>query len=233
MTSEAKPIREIRINPVVPAEAVLVATARAMRPREAEKPAERDTRERVDSCPFCRGNEARTPPTVAAWPTEAEWEVRVVENLFPVLGADGRGGPLVLGLQQAIDGYGRHEVMIDHHHHGIALHEMSATHLALLLTAYRERMRALYASDARLRYVLAFKNFGKAAGASIGHTHSQLIAMPVVPQNVQDEFAHARTYHARHGHCIFCSLIDEALTYEATIYDRNSGEVRRKIDVGQ
>jgi len=233
MHGEAKPIREIRINPVVPAEAVLVATARAMRPREAEKPAERDSRERVERCPFCRGNEEQTPPTVAAWPDGPAWEVRVVENLFPVLGADGRGGPVILGLQQAIDGYGRHEVMIDHHHHGIALHEMSAAHLVLLLTAYRERMRALYASDPRLRYVLAFKNFGKAAGASIGHTHSQLIAMPVVPQNVQDEFAHARGYHAKHGHCIFCSLIDEALTYEATIYDRDSGEVRRRIDVGQ
>jgi len=157
----------------------------------------------------------------------------VVENLFPVLGADGQGAPLVLGLQQAIDGYGRHEVIVDHPHHGIALHEMSTAHLALLMTAYRERMRALYASDPRLRYVLAFKNHGKAAGASIGHTHSQVIAMPVVPQNVADEFAHARSYHARHGHCIFCSLIDEALTYEATIYDRDSGEVRRRIDVGQ
>jgi UDPglucose--hexose-1-phosphate uridylyltransferase len=230
---ESKPLREIRINPVVPAEAVLVATARAMRPREAEQPAPRDARERVAECPFCRGNEARTPPTVAAWPRSGDWAVRVVENLFPVLGADGGGGPLLLGLQQAIDGYGRHEVIIDHPRHGIALHEMETAHLVLLLTAYRERMRALYASDARLRYVLAFKNYGKAAGASIGHTHSQVIAMPVVPQNVQDEFTHARAYHARHGHCIFCALVDEALTFEATVYDRDSGEVRRRIDVGQ
>jgi UDPglucose--hexose-1-phosphate uridylyltransferase len=28
-------------------------------------------------------------------------------------------------------------------------------------------------------------------------------------------------------------LVDEALTFEATIYDRESGKVRRKIDVGQ
>jgi UDPglucose--hexose-1-phosphate uridylyltransferase len=58
---------------------------------------------------------------------------------------------------------------------------MSEEHLALLLSTYRSRMEQLYHSNDRLKYVLLFKNFGPAAGASIGHTHSQIIAMPVVP----------------------------------------------------
>jgi len=229
----SRPVREIRINPIVPTESVLVATARGMRPKEAEKRLERDTRTLVETCPFCRGNEERTPPAIAVYPEEQEWEVRIVPNLYPVLGDDSPGTSLSFGLQQVIDGYGRHEVVIDHAHHGIAIHEMSRDHLSLLFGIYRQRMADLYASDPRLRYVLVFKNFGPAAGASIAHTHSQIIAMPVVPENVQNEVHHSHLYHRKYNQCVFCSLIDEALTYEATIYDRDSGEVRRKIDVGQ
>lgn len=226
-------IREIRINPIVPSESVLVATARSMRPKKAEELAPRDTRKHVETCPFCPGNEDKTPPQITAYPKEGAWALRIVENLYPVLGDDRSRNNLNFGLQQTIDGYGRHEVIIDHHEHGRAIHEMETAHLALLFTAYRDRMRQLFEGDARLQYVLVFKNFGPAAGASIAHTHSQLIAMPVVPENVHNELANSLMFYQKHHRCIFCSLIDEALTFEATIYDRDSGEIRRKINVGQ
>ncbi len=226
-------IREIRLNPVVPSESVLVATARNLRPKKAEAPAPRDTREHVDSCPFCTGNESLTPPQIAAFPAEGPWAIRIVENLYPVLGDDRENPNFLFGLQQTIDGYGRHEVIVDHPAHGIAVHEMAEPHLARLFEAYRTRMQQLYRSNPRLRYVLVFKNFGPAAGASIAHTHSQIIATPVIPDNVQAEVAHSRAFFAKHHRCIFCSLIDEALTFEATLYDRDSGEIRRRISVGQ
>ena len=233
MSDQPESIREIRINPIVPSESVLVSTARGMRPRKEEAPAPRDTRKHVDRCPFCRGNEEMTPPTVAVSPESGDWQVRVVENLYPVLGDESNSGNIVFGLQQAIDGYGRHEVIIDHPEHGIAIHEMSEDHLFRLIGTYRDRIRTLYAADERIQYVLIFKNFGPAAGASIAHTHSQVIAMPVVPENVYNEVVHSRQYFEKNRQCIFCSLIDEALTFEAKIYDRESGSVRRKIDVGQ
>ena len=235
MAEEQKVIREIRLNPIVPSESVLVATARSMRPKKAEEPAPRDTRKHVDTCPFCRGNETKTPPAIATYPKTGSdaWDIRIVENLYPVLGDERENPNLTFGLQQTIDGYGRHEVIIDHSAHGIAIHEMSVPHLAMLFGAYRERMQQLYQSNARLRYVLIFKNFGPAAGASIAHTHSQVIAMPVVPDNVQAEVENSHVYFRKNHHCIFCTLIDEALTFEATIYNRDSGEIRRKIDVGQ
>jgi UDPglucose--hexose-1-phosphate uridylyltransferase len=233
MSNSSDAIREIRISPIVPSESVLVSTARGMRPRKEEAPAPRDTRKHVPRCPFCTGNEHMTPPTVASWPGDENWQVRVVENLYPVLGDDSQSSNLVFGLQQAIDGYGRHEVIIDHPEHGIAIHDMAEDHLYYLLGMYRDRIRELYAADSRIQYVLVFKNFGPAAGASIPHTHSQVIAMPVVPENVYNEVMHSRQYHAKNRQCIFCSLIDEALTFEATIYDRESGSVRRQINVGQ
>ena len=233
MTEKTQSTREIRINPIVPSESVLVATARGMRPKKAEEPAPRDTRAHVDTCPFCTGNEHMTPPEIAHFPADGDWQVRIVENLYPVLGDDRMDTGFSFGLQQTIDGYGRHEVIIDHSQHGIAFHEMSEAHIAQVFSAYRERMEQLYRSDERLRYVLVFKNFGPAAGASIPHTHSQIIATPVIPENVMTEVLNSHAYYQKHRQCIFCSLIDEALTFEATIYDRTSGEIRRKIGVGQ
>jgi len=235
MTIEKPPgqLREIRINPIVPTESVLISTARGMRPRKAEEKVERNAASHVETCPFCRGNEDKTPPTIEAVPEEADWKIRIVENLYPVLGDDNPNANLAFGLQQVIDGYGRHEVVIDNPNHGIMIHEMTQEHLCSLFQTYQQRMQRLYENDPRLKYVLVFKNFGPAAGASIPHTHSQIIAMPVVPENVQNEVFHSRTYYKKFNHCVFCSLIDEALTYEATIYDRSSGEVRRKINVGQ
>jgi UDPglucose--hexose-1-phosphate uridylyltransferase len=232
-TESKRLIREIRINPIVPTESVLVATARSMRPKKEEPPAPHDARPHVESCPFCRGNEDKTPAPITTIPKEGAWQIRIVENMYPILDDDSENPNFAFGLQQTINGYGRHEVVIDNASHGIRIHEMTDRHLAVLLTAYRNRMEQLYQSNERLKYVLVFKNFGPAAGASIGHTHSQIIAMPVVPRNVQAEVRHCTVFYGKTHQCIFCSLIDEALTFEATLYDRESGELRRKINVGQ
>src|ERR1700690_1925473 len=107
--TQSKIVREIRINPVVPGESVLVATARSMRPKKEEAPAPHDTREYVEPCPFCRGNEAMTPAPIARVPSDGDWKLRIVENLYPVLGDDSENPNFSFGLQQTIDGYGRHE----------------------------------------------------------------------------------------------------------------------------
>jgi UDPglucose--hexose-1-phosphate uridylyltransferase len=222
-----KVIREIRIDPIVPTQSVLISTVRGKRPRQDETPLSRDLREYVETCPFCRGNEHNTPPASFQIPDTGEWNIRIVENLYPILDDDPLIPGLPPGMQQAIEGYGYHEVIIDHSNHGITLHQMSEKHLSLLLDVYRDRMRTLYKTDPRIRYVLVFKNFGKAAGASMPHSHSQIIAMPIVPHNVQDEVQCSQTFYQKTGTCIFCSLIDEALSLETTAYKRDSGKIRQ------
>lgn len=224
-------IREIRIDPVVPTESVLVSTVRGQRPRKKEEPAPRDTRSHVDTCPFCQGNEHMTPPDIMSCQENGQWSIRIVENLYPVLSEDARSNAVSEGLRQTIDGYGRHEVIIDHRNHGIAVHQMSEQHLAQLFSVYQQRMKQLYDNDERLRYVLLFKNFGPAAGASIPHTHSQLIALPVVPENVQAEVHFSSAYYREHHRCVYCALIDDAMSFTATVYDREHGESQRQLNV--
>ncbi|MGD8568056.1 MAG: DUF4931 domain-containing protein [Gammaproteobacteria bacterium] len=224
-------VREIRIDPVVPTESVLVSTVRNLRPRKKEEPAPRETREHVTECPFCVGNESKTPPSIEEYRSNDQWIIRIVENLYPVLRDSAQAPTFNEGLRQAIDGYGRHEVIIDHFNHGIAVHEMDEDHLRRLFYAYQQRMMDLYRGDPRLRYVLVFKNFGPAAGASIAHTHSQIIALPVVPENVQAEVHFSSAYYRQHHHCVYCALIDDAMAFSATVYDRETGESQRQLHV--
>jgi UDPglucose--hexose-1-phosphate uridylyltransferase len=223
-------VREIRIDPIVPTQSVLISTARGKRPHPSEPSPPREMREYIDTCPFCRGNEHLTPPATFQTPLEGEWQIRIVENLYPIFGDDPLLPEPPPGMQQVWEGYGHHEVIIDHPNHGIVLHEMSRQHLALLFAVYRDRMQSLYNKDDRIKYILVFKNFGKAAGASISHTHSQLVAMPIIPHNVQDEVQCSRTFYQRTGTCIFCSLIDEAISFETTIYKHSLSKKRQNYE---
>ena len=135
MNKEIREIREIRIDPIVPTESVLISTARGNRPARKEQLAPRDARAHVDTCPFCRGNEHMTPPALASYPEQEHWDIRMVENLYPVLGDENTGKNITEGLRQIIDGYGRHEVIIDHSRHGVGLYEMTEEHIALLFNA--------------------------------------------------------------------------------------------------
>jgi UDPglucose--hexose-1-phosphate uridylyltransferase len=56
-----------------------------------------------------------------------------------------------------------------------------------------------------------FKNVGAEAGASLGHTHSQIIATPVIPELVESELAGAKAFLARTGRCVFCDLVSREL----------------------
>ena len=76
-----------------------------------------------------------------------QWEIRIVENLFPVLSDRQISQNLSFGLQHVIDGYGRHEVVIDHDNHSIHVDHMSQQHIHALFKIYRDRMQVLYDSD--------------------------------------------------------------------------------------
>ena len=223
--------REIRINPIIPAESVLIATERGGRPGSEKHKTALDGRQFVQDCPFCPGNEEKTPEEIYRFPAQGLWQLRAVRNLYPVFGDDGDSTSLNMGIHHIINGYGRHEVFIDHPQHGIHLTEMTEDHIAALLRAYRDRMSDLYQATENHIYVMVFKNFGPASGGSIPHTHSQIIAMPVIPANVEMELSCSLHFFQQRSRCIFCTLIDEQLVYEATVHDKVKGELQRRINV--
>jgi len=214
---------ELRKDPIT-GRWVIISTDRAKRPTDF-------SRDSVDIkgngfCPFCYGNESKTPPEILAYgrngsgPNTPGWSVRVVPNKFPALGIEGELDRQGEGLFDKMNGIGAHEVIIETPDHRITLANLHEKGIEEVLWAYRERMNDLK-NDRRFRYVLIFKNHGEAAGASLEHTHSQLIALPIVPKRVREEVDSAARYFQEKERCIFCDMIRQELATADRIIAEN------------
>jgi UDPglucose--hexose-1-phosphate uridylyltransferase len=136
----------------------------------------------------------------------AGWELRVVPNQFPVLRVEGSIDRQGEGLFDKMNGIGAHEVIIETPRHDETLATMGDAAVEQVLWAFRERMQDLK-QDRRFRYIIVFKNHGPAAGAALDHSHSQLIALPIVPREVRDEVDGARAHFAAKERCVFCDIV--------------------------
>lgn len=177
---------------------VIVAEGRAARPNEFAP----HGGTAVEVCPFCPGHEDLTPPATAVYPggsTSEPWKVRVVPNKYPAveLSASGDRGEAAVGV---------HEVIIESPAHVTSLSDISDEEARLTFVAFRDRLQALR-QDPRLAYGLVFKNVRAEGGASLEHTHSQLIATSTVPADIQFELAKAGEHRMLHGRCALCDLI--------------------------
>ena len=110
------------------------------------------------------------------------------------------------GLYDRMTGVGAHEVIIESPDHAASLPDLSERRVEDLFWAFRDRILDLK-RDSRLRYVVMFKNHGEAAGASIEHSHSQLIALPVVPIQVREEIDGGLRYFSFKERCVFCDMV--------------------------
>lgn len=199
---------EFRRDPVV-GRWVIIATERAQRPTDF---ATASVPLRADSCVFCPGREGETPPEVLALrpgggaANGPGWTLRVVPNQFPALRIEGELEPSGEGLFDRMNGVGAHEVVIETPDHAGALATLAPARLVEVLQAFRERVLDLR-KDPRFQYVLVFKNHGEAAGASLEHSHSQLIATPIIPIAVSEELAGAERYFGMKERCVWCDIV--------------------------
>lgn len=199
---------ELRKDPVT-GRWVIIATERSRRPSDfLRNPV---TIQGGRFCPFCPGNEQKTPPEVLAYrngsePNSAGWNLRVVPNKFPALRVEGELDREGEGIYDKMNGIGAHEVIIESPEHDRTLADLPEKRIEELFWAFRDRVLDLK-KDRRLRYILLFKNHGEAAGASLEHTHSQIIALPVVPKRVQEEIDGARRYFEFKERCIYCDIL--------------------------
>ena len=116
-------------------------------------------------------------------PNNPNWTVRVVPNKFPALQIEGTLDRQGLGLYDRMNGIGAHEVIIETPNHRESLADMPTKRVEDVLWAYRDRMIDLK-KDVRFSYILIFKNHGASAGATLEHSHSQLIALPIDRKSV-------------------------------------------------
>ena len=201
---------ELRRDPIV-GRWVIVAKNRADRPQELAEGAK--THGSLADCPFCEGNERLTTGEVAACrppgskPNAPGWQVRVVPNKYPALKLDTDPRNHAAGMYDVLAGVGTHEVIIESPRHLTSTTQLTAGQLRDVLLIYRERLLDLR-DDRRLVYGMIFKNVGAAAGASLEHTHSQLIVTPIVPISVTEEIEGSGAYYESCGRCVYCDIIE-------------------------
>ncbi|HEY2894943.1 MAG TPA: galactose-1-phosphate uridylyltransferase [Pirellulales bacterium] len=201
---------ELRKDPIVD-RWVIIAENRAERPNELVQPEPSGVA--PEACPFCEGNEEQTPGEVAALrPAGSKadapgWRVRVVPNRYPALEKSANQPAASDGFYSSVPGVGVHEVIVECADHLVRTTDLSEEQLAEVLFTYRDRLLTAKL-DRRLRSGMIFKNVGAAAGASIEHSHSQLIATPLVPTSLAEELSSAGQFYGSQGRCIFCELIE-------------------------
>jgi UDPglucose--hexose-1-phosphate uridylyltransferase len=203
---------ELRRDPIV-GRWVIIAAERDQRPTDF-KPEK--TESSGGPCPFCPGNEAKTPPEVYAerpkggTPDGANWTVRVVSNKFPALQIEGELDRRGEGIYDMMNGLGAHEVVIETPAHASELALLPLEQLAAVTRAYRARILDL-AKDHRFRYIQIFKNHGAPAGATLEHSHTQLIATPIVPRRVDEEIKGFAQHFELKERCVLCDVIHQEI----------------------
>ncbi len=206
---------------------VIISTERARRPSDFGPD---PVRTKGGPCAFCPGKEGETPPEILALrpPDTAAnargWSLRVVPNKFPALRIEGELEPQGLGLYDWMNGIGAHEVIIETPDHTASLASLPEAAASDVFWAYRERIVDLK-KDPRFDYVLIFKNHGEAAGASLEHPHSQLIATPIVPIMVEEELEGAARYFRKKERCVWCDIIRQERHGDGRVILEGSGFV--------
>ena len=214
---------ELRRDPVV-GRWIIISKERGKRPTDflIEEP-------KVASgfCPLCPGNENTTPPEVLSF-REVEdggrdcpgWQVRVVPNKYPALVIEGNLDKEGEGLYDKMNGIGAHEVIVESPNHGEPFGIIPPERMLKVFMAYRQRIADL-AQDERFKYVMIFKNHGKAAGASLEHSHSQLIALPILPKMLVTEIEGGMSYYKYKERCVFCDIIRQEIKQDVRVVCQN------------
>jgi UDPglucose--hexose-1-phosphate uridylyltransferase len=207
---------ELRKDPIV-SRWVIIAHERAKRPHDFK--GEAQTTQESGLCPFCEGQEDKTPPEIIAYrergtrPNGPGWRIRVVPNKFPALKVEGQLQKRGDGIYDKMAGVGAHEVIIESPRHHISMATLSEDNIREVLWVYRDRLVDLK-RDSRLVHGMLFKNVGAAGGASLEHTHSQLIVTPIVPISVWEEMTGALEFFNYRGRCIYCDMVQQEIATE-------------------
>lgn len=213
---------ELRKDPVV-GRWVIISPERGKRPSDY---ATKKMEKKEEFCPLCPGNESLTPPEIFAFreegtgPDHPGWSIRVVPNKFPALRSEGNTDRQCDSIFDKMNGIGAHEVVIETPDHEAELPELPLSSIKKILFVFKMRMEEL-SKDPRFRYVIVFKNRGQEAGASLQHSHSQIIALPIVPKRVMEELKGGKRYHRDHDRCIFCEMIGQELQRGVRLIEEN------------
>jgi UDPglucose--hexose-1-phosphate uridylyltransferase len=205
---------ELRLDPLSKAW-TMFSEARAMRPAFGTV-----RNESAGPDAFLAGNERFTPHTLHQSDADGGWQVRAVPNRTPVLRVEGDATPRSDGFYDHMDGVGAHEVIIEDAGKR-ALHELPLSDIERVIDAWKWRMLDLM-GDPRMRTLLVVRNVGRAAGATVNHSLSQLVAMAIISPALRRKLDTAREFFHTKKRSIFEDILaDEVRVGSRLVYENN------------
>ncbi|MES2570864.1 MAG: galactose-1-phosphate uridylyltransferase [Verrucomicrobiota bacterium] len=208
---------EMRLDPLTEAWTIF-SEARAARP--AFGSVQREAMESPVPDPFLAGLERFSSHTLHQTPGPLGWQVRVVPNRAPVLRVEGDPTRHGDGFYDRMDGVGAHEVIVEDPGRR-ALEDLSLGEIAQVIQAWKLRMLDLM-RDPRMRSFSILKNVGQAAGGSLHHSVSQLVAMAVIYPLLKRKLETARAFYELKKRSIFEDILSEEVrTASRLVYENN------------
>ncbi|SNS06508.1 UDPglucose--hexose-1-phosphate uridylyltransferase [Anaerovirgula multivorans] len=204
---------------------VIIAQERGRRPNATQsgEDSELEKNQYEEKCFFCLGNENLTPQETFEIKNNEHWLVRVFPNKFPILLSNNEANDHDKEeLFEAVRGKGIHEVIVDHYAHNKHFFNMTRDEFGNMLLAYKNRYNACYGVE-DTAYVSLFKNFLKKAGASLSHPHSQIISMPIIPQEILIEVENCDRFYEKNKKSLHeAVIIKERNKNERLIYENKN-----------
>jgi UDPglucose--hexose-1-phosphate uridylyltransferase len=201
---------QLRKDPVVN-RWTIIATERARRPAAFVDPLSTATDKK--DCPYCQD---KSTPAVYEFQG-----VKVINSASPILDETKPFERHGHGLYDVCHSYGSHEIVLETPEHTANMADLSTEQIKAVMQTYASRMQVLR-KNAFIEYIIAYKNYGVAAGSrNIGHARSQIMAVPVLPMRVKDKIDGAQKYYDYHERCLFCDMVHQETKHKDRVVAQN------------
>lgn len=127
----------------------------------------------------------------------SDWIVKVIPNGYPAFTADNEYAR------------GTQEIVLETPRLDTPFHKLTVPEIKQVLHAYQHRAAAL---QREYSYVSIFKNQGEMAGATLDHTHSQIIATDIIPPEVEHDRNALTQYQYANQTSVLCDVIRHEIT---------------------
>ena len=201
---------QLRKDPIV-GRWTIIATERARRPAAFVDPQSTITDQK--DCPYCQDSAAKG--------VYESHGVKVINSSSPILDDSRPFERRGQGLYDVCHSYGSHEIVLETPEHIANMADLPPEQIKAVMQTYALRMQA-HRKNPFIEYILAYKNYGIAAGGrNIGHSRSQIMAVPVLPVRVKDKTSGAEKYFDYHERCLFCDMVSQELKNKERVVVEN------------